>query len=70
MIRTDREHEFYSAATDASAQHLAMLLDILTTYAFTDPTLGYTQGMSDLLSPILMVVQDEVGGSSCQWYYF
>eukprot|EP00118_Oscarella_pearsei_P009617 m.56064 g.56064 ORF g.56064 m.56064 type:complete len:87 (+) comp34543_c0_seq2:1021-1281(+) len=34
--------------------------EILLNYAVFNRSLGYTQGMSDLLSPLLAVLQDEV----------
>ena len=47
--------------------HLATLIesfyyiqDILLTYAFFNFDLAYVQGMSDLLSPILYVMREEV----------
>lgn len=33
--------------------------NILLNYGFYNPKIGYTQGMSDLLAPILAAVQDE-----------
>lgn len=33
--------------------------NILLNYGFYNPKIGYTQGMSDLLAPILVAVQDE-----------
>ncbi len=36
------------------------LLDILVTYALYDPSFQYTQGLSDILSPILIVMDNEV----------
>ena len=36
------------------------LNDILMSYSFFNFDLGYCQGMSDLLSPILSVIHDEV----------
>ncbi|WOL05674.1 small G protein signaling modulator 2 isoform X1 [Canna indica] len=39
--------------------HAARLVAILEAYALYDPEIGYCQGMSDLLSPILAVVEDD-----------
>ncbi|XP_031390976.1 small G protein signaling modulator 1-like isoform X2 [Punica granatum] len=39
--------------------HAARLLSILEAYAVYDPEIGYCQGMSDLLSPIVSVVEDD-----------
>ncbi|XP_074567236.1 rab GTPase-activating protein 22-like [Curcuma longa] len=39
--------------------HAARLVAILEAYALYDPEIGYCQGMSDLLSPILTVIEDD-----------
>ncbi|OMO79835.1 hypothetical protein CCACVL1_13356 [Corchorus capsularis] len=39
--------------------HASRLLAILEAYALYDPEIGYCQGMSDLLSPIISVVEDD-----------
>ncbi|XP_022733680.1 small G protein signaling modulator 2-like isoform X2 [Durio zibethinus] len=39
--------------------HAARLVAILEAYALYDPEIGYCQGMSDLLSPIISVVEDD-----------
>lgn len=39
--------------------HAARLVAILEAYALHDPETGYCQGMSDLLSPIISVVEDD-----------
>ncbi|GMH22804.1 hypothetical protein Nepgr_024647 [Nepenthes gracilis] len=39
--------------------HAARLIAILEAYALYDPEIGYCQGMSDLLSPILSVVEED-----------
>ncbi|KAK8710588.1 hypothetical protein V6N13_145906 [Hibiscus sabdariffa] len=39
--------------------HAARLVVILEAYTLFDPEIGYCQGMSDLLSPIISVVEDE-----------
>ena len=56
VLRTDRQHKFYSGDTN---DNITALYNILTTYALHYPSVGYCQGMSDLLSPILMIMQDE-----------
>lgn len=45
--------------------NLAILRDILVTYAYREFDLGYVQGMSDLLAPVLAVVRDEVESFWC-----
>ena len=54
VLRTDRQHKFYSGETN---ENITALYNILTTYALHYPSVGYCQGMSDLLSPILMIMQ-------------
>ncbi|KAG4172781.1 hypothetical protein ERO13_A11G019000v2 [Gossypium hirsutum] len=39
--------------------HAARLVAILEAYTLYDPEIGYCQGMSDLLSPIISVVEDD-----------
>ncbi|XP_063990184.1 TBC1 domain family member 15 isoform X1 [Diachasmimorpha longicaudata] len=55
--RTDRTHPYYSGDNNA---HLGQLYDILMTYVMYNFDLGYVQGMSDLLSPILCLMDNEV----------
>jgi len=40
--------------------NLDILHNILMTYVMYNFDLGYVQGMSDILSPLLMLFQDEV----------
>lgn len=39
--------------------HAARLVSILEAYALYDPEIGYCQGMSDLLSPIVVVIEKD-----------
>ncbi|KAG2307932.1 hypothetical protein Bca52824_027680 [Brassica carinata] len=39
--------------------HAARLVGILEAYAVYDPEIGYCQGMSDLLSPVIAVIEDD-----------
>ncbi len=39
--------------------------NILLNYAVANPWMGYTQGMSDLLAPVLAEVQHEVDAYWC-----
>lgn len=55
--RTDRTHEYFAGDDNPN---LGSLQDILMTYVMYNFDLGYVQGMSDLLAPILCVVNDEV----------
>ncbi|MCO5569513.1 hypothetical protein L7F22_023226 [Adiantum nelumboides] len=56
VVRTDRVLPFYAGDDN---QNVSMLHDILVTYSFYNFDLGYCQGMSDFLSPILFVMEDE-----------
>lgn len=60
--RTDRAYDFYAGDNNP---HLQLLNDILMTYVMYNFDLGYVQGMSDLLSPILYLLQDEVDAFWC-----
>ncbi|CAL1414743.1 unnamed protein product [Linum trigynum] len=56
VVRTDRSLPFYEGDNNPNVKTLR---DILLTYSFYNFDLGYCQGMSDLLSPILYVMEDE-----------
>nr|KYP55732.1 TBC1 domain family member 15 [Cajanus cajan] len=56
VVRTDRSLAFYEGDDNPNVY---VLRDILLTYSFYNFDLGYCQGMSDLLSPILFVMDDE-----------
>ncbi|OAY31479.1 TBC1 domain family member 15 [Manihot esculenta] len=56
VVRTDRSLPFYDGDDNPNVN---VLRDILLTYSFYNFDLGYCQGMSDLLSPILFVMEDE-----------
>lgn len=56
VVRTDRTIPFYEGDDN---KNVDILRDILVTYSFYNFDLGYCQGMSDLLSPILHVVVEE-----------
>ncbi|XP_066564843.1 TBC1 domain family member 17 isoform X2 [Amia ocellicauda] len=60
--RTDRNNRFF-AGSDSPG--LGLLHDVLMTYCMYNFDLGYVQGMSDLLSPILFVTQNEVESFWC-----
>lgn len=57
VVRTDRDCSFYQGFRNPN---LDVLLNILITYAEYRPETGYSQGISDLLSPLLAVMADEV----------
>lgn len=56
VVRTDRSIAFFDGDDNPNVH---LLRDILLTYSFYNFDLGYCQGMSDLLSPILFVMEDE-----------
>ncbi|GFP88775.1 GTPase-activating protein gyp7 [Phtheirospermum japonicum] len=49
----------YNHLGPARIFHAARLVAILEAYAFYDPEIGYCQGMSDLLSPIIAVMTED-----------
>lgn len=55
-MRTDRDFVYFKGDDNP---HLAQLLEILTSYSVFENGVGYTQGMSDLLSPLMAVIKDE-----------
>jgi len=57
VVRTDRTNDFYAGENN---ENLKKMKDILTTYIYFNSDLGYVQGMNELLSPTLFVMQDEV----------
>uniref|UniRef100_UPI00358FC360 TBC1 domain family member 25 isoform X2 n=1 Tax=Myxine glutinosa TaxID=7769 RepID=UPI00358FC360 len=57
VLRTDRGHPFFAGSDDCP--RIVALRDLLVTFALTHPSLGYVQGMSDLASPLLFVMEDD-----------
>ncbi|XP_075241450.1 TBC1 domain family member 17-like isoform X3 [Convolutriloba macropyga] len=64
VIRTDRTDDFFKGTLDNNV-NLCKLYDILMTYCMYNFDLGYLQGMSDLLAPLLMIMEDEVDTFWC-----
>uniref|UniRef100_A0A670ZH22 TBC1 domain family member 15 n=1 Tax=Pseudonaja textilis TaxID=8673 RepID=A0A670ZH22_PSETE len=62
VSRTDRNNKFYEGSENPG---LVLLNDVLMTYCMYNFDLGYVQGMSDLLSPILYITQNEVDAFWC-----
>eukprot|EP01018_Ginkgo_biloba_P034957 Gb_35832 [translate_table: standard] len=60
VVRTDRHLEFYG-----NARNMARMSDILAVYAWIDPSTGYCQGMSDLLSPFIVLYEDDADAFWC-----
>uniref|UniRef100_A0A803K0E8 Rab-GAP TBC domain-containing protein n=1 Tax=Xenopus tropicalis TaxID=8364 RepID=A0A803K0E8_XENTR len=63
VLRTDRTHPYYAGSEDNP--HLQALHDLLSTYAVTHPQVSYCQGMSDIASPILAVMDNEAHAFIC-----
>ncbi|CAK9145391.1 unnamed protein product [Ilex paraguariensis] len=60
VVRTDSHLEFYEETIN-----LARMSDILAVYAWVDPATGYCQGMSDLLSPFVILFEDNADAFWC-----
>ncbi|OAY67284.1 TBC1 domain family member 15-like [Ananas comosus] len=60
VLRTDRTLEFYE-----NKENLSKLWDILAVYAWIDKDVGYCQGMSDLCSPMIVLLDDEADAFWC-----
>ncbi|GAQ83379.1 GTPase-activating protein [Klebsormidium nitens] len=60
VVRTDRNLEFYDVTSN-----VARMADILAVYAWLDPEVGYCQGMSDLLSPFVVLFEDDADAFWC-----
>ncbi|XP_069949536.1 TBC1 domain family member 15 isoform X2 [Cherax quadricarinatus] len=60
--RTDRNHPFFEGEHNPN---VVLLHDVLMTYVMYNFDLGYVQGMSDLLAPILYVTQNEATAFWC-----
>lgn len=60
--RTDRNIEFYNGDENENVNRLQ---EILLTYVMYNFDVGYVQGMSDLLSPILYLMDDEAASFWC-----
>ncbi|KAM7250523.1 hypothetical protein ACFE04_022406 [Oxalis oulophora] len=60
VIRTDRTLVFYE-----KQENLSKLWDILAVYAWIDTDIGYCQGMSDLCSPMIILLENEADAFWC-----
>ncbi|KAH7662166.1 Ypt/Rab-specific GTPase-activating protein GYP7 and related proteins protein [Dioscorea alata] len=60
VLRTDRTLVFYE-----KQENLSKLWDILAVYAWIDKDVGYCQGMSDLCSPMIILLEDEADAFWC-----
>eukprot|EP00076_Gallus_gallus_P006423 XP_001231439.2 TBC1 domain family member 16 isoform X3 [Gallus gallus] len=56
VVRTDRSNQFFRGENNPNVETMRR---ILLNYAVFNPAIGYSQGMSDLVAPILAEVLDE-----------
>ncbi|XP_062976202.1 TBC1 domain family member 16 isoform X2 [Elgaria multicarinata webbii] len=56
VVRTDRSNQFFRGENNPNVETMRR---ILLNYAVYNPAIGYSQGMSDLVAPILAEVLDE-----------
>ncbi|XP_057428017.1 rab GTPase-activating protein 22-like isoform X2 [Lotus japonicus] len=61
VVRTDRTLVFYE-----SEANQAKLWDLLAVYAYLDNDIGYVQGMNDICSPLVMLIENE---ADCYWCF-
>ena len=67
-VRTDPNEPFYTAREDggrAEEDNIQKLVNVLVIYILEHEGVSYTQGMTDLLSPILYVMQSEADAYIC-----
>ncbi|XP_030064471.1 TBC1 domain family member 16 isoform X1 [Microcaecilia unicolor] len=62
VVRTDRSNQFFRGEDNPNVETMRR---ILLNYAMYNPTIGYSQGMSDLVAPILAEVLDESDSFWC-----
>uniref|UniRef100_UPI00358EC300 TBC1 domain family member 16-like isoform X2 n=1 Tax=Myxine glutinosa TaxID=7769 RepID=UPI00358EC300 len=62
VVRTDRKNHFYKGEDNPNVEKMRC---ILLNFAVHSPVVGYTQGMSDLLAPVLAEVHDEADTFRC-----
>ncbi|XP_024019171.1 TBC1 domain family member 15 [Morus notabilis] len=60
VVRTDRVLVFYE-----SEANQAKLWDVLSVYAWLDNDIGYVQGMNDICSPMVILLDDEADAFWC-----
>ncbi|TSO37042.1 TBC1 domain family member 16 [Bagarius yarrelli] len=56
VVRTDRSNMFFRGENNPNVE---IMRRILLNYAVYNPEMGYCQGMSDLVAPLLTEIQDE-----------
>ncbi|KAJ2946155.1 hypothetical protein O0L34_g5086 [Tuta absoluta] len=62
VVRTDRGNPFFAGENN---YNIEVMKNILLNYAVYNPVLGYTQGMSDLLAPVLCEIKNEAEAFWC-----
>ncbi|XP_023941289.1 TBC1 domain family member 16 isoform X1 [Bicyclus anynana] len=62
VVRTDRGNPFFAGDNNYNVE---IMKNILLNYAVYNPALGYTQGMSDLLAPVLCEIKCEAEAFWC-----
>ncbi|XP_019086860.1 PREDICTED: TBC1 domain family member 15-like isoform X2 [Camelina sativa] len=60
VVRTDRYLSFYE-----NESNQARLWDILSIYTWLNPDIGYVQGMNDICSPMIILLEDEADAFWC-----
>ncbi|XP_021631580.1 rab GTPase-activating protein 22 isoform X2 [Manihot esculenta] len=60
VVRTDRTLVFYESETNQ-----AKLWDVLAVYAWVDSDIGYVQGMNDICSPMVILLENEADAFWC-----
>ncbi|KAJ8534648.1 hypothetical protein K7X08_016376 [Anisodus acutangulus] len=60
VVRTDRTLVFYE-----NEANQAKLWDVLAVYAWMDKDIGYVQGMSDICSPMVILLENEADAYWC-----
>lgn len=61
VVRTDRTLVFYESEVNQ-----AKLWDVLSVYAWLDNDIGYVQGMNDICSPLVILIENE---ADCFWCF-
>lgn len=62
VIRTDRGNPYFAGEENPNVE---VMKNILLNYAVYNPGFGYTQGMSDLLAPVLAEIKNESDAFWC-----
>ncbi|XP_057985021.1 uncharacterized protein LOC110663353 isoform X1 [Hevea brasiliensis] len=60
VVRTDQTLVFYESETNQ-----AKLWDVLAVYAWVDSDIGYVQGMNDICSPMVILLENEADAFWC-----